>query len=89
MQSYHPGLTVGSGAGDARIGRLPIRRGFTHVAWADTEEPDLRPCVSFMVHQCWLAELQILRKVLGAIIHLVLIVAIVAIVWHFVGPVLR
>lgn len=34
----------------------------------------------------WIIGFMILRKVLGAIIHVVLLVAIAAIVWHYVGP---
>lgn len=36
----------------------------------------------------WVLGFLLLRKVLGAIIHLVLIVAVAAIIWHFVGPLL-
>ncbi len=36
----------------------------------------------------WLLGFMILRKVLGAIIHLVLIVAVIAIAWHFLAPML-
>ena len=38
---------------------------------------------------CWVLAFMLLRKVLGAVIHLVLIVAIVAIGWHFIGPMVR
>ena len=37
----------------------------------------------------WFLGFMLLRKVLGVVIHLVLIIAIIAIVWHFVGPMLR
>lgn len=37
----------------------------------------------------WVLGFMILRKVLGAIIHLVLIIAICLIVWHYVGPMLH
>jgi hypothetical protein len=37
----------------------------------------------------WLLGFLLLRKVLGAVIHLVLIIAVVAIIWYFVGPMLR
>jgi hypothetical protein len=37
----------------------------------------------------WLLGFLLLRKIVGAVIHLVLIIAVVAIVWHFVGPMLR
>lgn len=37
----------------------------------------------------WVLGFMLLRKVLGAVIHLVLIVAACLIVWHFVGPMLR
>ena len=37
----------------------------------------------------WLLALMLLRKVLGAVIHVVLIIAIGAIAWHFVGPMIR
>lgn len=33
----------------------------------------------------WFVGFMILRKVVGALIHLVLIVAIVAIAWHYFG----
>ena len=34
----------------------------------------------------WFLGFMLMRKVLGGIIHVVLIVAIVAIIWHFIGP---
>ena len=37
----------------------------------------------------WLVGFMILRKVVGAFIHLVLIVAIIAIAWHFFGSLVR
>ena len=37
----------------------------------------------------WLLGFMLMRKVLGGIIHLVLIVAIVAICWHFIGPMIK
>ena len=37
----------------------------------------------------WLLAFMLLRKVLGAIVHVVLIIAIGAIAWHFVGPMMR
>ena len=37
----------------------------------------------------WLIAFLLLRKVLGGIIHLVLIIAICAIAWHFIGPMVR
>ena len=37
----------------------------------------------------WILGFVLLKKVLGAVIHLVLVVAVIAIVWHFVGPMLR
>jgi len=37
----------------------------------------------------WLIAFMLLRKVLGGIIHLVLIIAICAIAWHFIGPMVR
>jgi hypothetical protein len=37
----------------------------------------------------WLLGFLLLRKVLGAVIHLVLIIAVAAIIWYFVGPMLR
>jgi len=37
----------------------------------------------------WLLAFMLLRKVLGGIIHLVLIIAICAIAWHFIGPMVR
>jgi len=36
----------------------------------------------------WFLGFMIMRKVLGALIHLVLIVAIALLVWHYVGPML-
>ena len=37
----------------------------------------------------WLLAFMLLRKVLGGIIHVVFIIAICAIAWHFVGPMIR
>lgn len=37
----------------------------------------------------WLLAFMLLRKVLGAIIHVVLIIAIIAIAWHFIGPLIK
>ena len=37
----------------------------------------------------WLLGFMLMRKVLGGIIHLVLIIALLAIAWHFVGPMLK
>ena len=37
----------------------------------------------------WLLAFMLLRKVLGAIVHVVLIIAICAIAWHFVGPMIK
>ena len=37
----------------------------------------------------WLLAFMLLRKVLGAIVHVVLIVAVCAIAWHLVGPMVR
>ena len=37
----------------------------------------------------WLLGFMLLKKVVGAFIHLVLIIALCAIIWHFVGPQLR
>ena len=37
----------------------------------------------------WLLGFMLMRKVLGGIIHVVLIIALVAIAWHFVGPMLK
>jgi hypothetical protein len=34
----------------------------------------------------WLLGFLLLKKVVGAAIHLLLIIAIVAIAWHFIGP---
>ncbi|MBA3670967.1 MAG: hypothetical protein H0W68_02950 [Gemmatimonadaceae bacterium] len=34
----------------------------------------------------WFLGFMLLRKVLGAVIHLVLIVAIAVIAWHYLGP---
>ena len=37
----------------------------------------------------WFVGFMILRKVVGALIHIVLIVAIIAIAWHFFGGLIR
>jgi len=37
----------------------------------------------------WFLGFMLMRKVLGGIIHLVLIIAIAAIIWHFVGPMFK
>jgi hypothetical protein len=37
----------------------------------------------------WLFGFMLLRKVVGAFIHVLLIIAICVIIWHFVGPRLR
>ena len=37
----------------------------------------------------WLLAFTLMRKVVGGIIHLLLIIALIAIVWHFVGPAVR
>jgi hypothetical protein len=37
----------------------------------------------------WLLGFMLMRKVLGGIIHVVLIIGLAAIVWHFVGPMLK
>ena len=37
----------------------------------------------------WLLGFMIMRKVLGAVIHLVLVVAVAMIAWHYVGPMLK
>lgn len=37
----------------------------------------------------WFLGFMIMRKVLGAIIHVVLLVALALVIWHFVGPYLR
>jgi hypothetical protein len=37
----------------------------------------------------WLLGFMLLKKVVGAFIHLVLIIAVCFIIWHFVGPQLR
>ena len=37
----------------------------------------------------WLLGFVLLRKVLGAFIHLVLVIAIAVVIWHFVGPMIR
>lgn len=36
----------------------------------------------------WFLGFMLLRKVLGAVIHLLLLIALAAIIWHFVGPML-
>ena len=43
-------------------------------------------CVLLVV---WFLGFMLMRKVLGGIIHLLLIIGLVAIVWHFVGPMLK
>lgn len=37
----------------------------------------------------WFLGFMIMRKVLGAIIHVVLLVALALVIWHFAGPYLR
>ncbi|MDB4917676.1 MAG: hypothetical protein JWM95_5320 [Gemmatimonadetes bacterium] len=37
----------------------------------------------------WFLGFMLLRKVVGAVIHVVLLIAIVAIAWHFVGPMMK
>ena len=37
----------------------------------------------------WLLGFMLLRKVLGGIIHIVLIIALVVIIWHFIGPLFK
>ena len=37
----------------------------------------------------WILGFLLLKKVLGAVIHLVLVVALIAIAWHFLGPMFR
>ena len=37
----------------------------------------------------WLLGFMLLRKVVGGIIHVVLMIAIVVIIWHFIGPMFR
>lgn len=37
----------------------------------------------------WLIGFLLLRKVLGAVIHLVLLIAVAVIIWHFVGPMFK
>ena len=34
----------------------------------------------------WLLGFLLLKKVVGAAIHILLLIAIVAIAWHFIGP---
>jgi hypothetical protein len=43
-------------------------------------------CVLLVV---WFLGFMLMRKVLGGIIHLLLIIGVAAIVWHFVGPMLK
>lgn len=37
----------------------------------------------------WVVAFVVMRKVVGCLVHLLLLVALAAIVWHFVGPRLR
>ena len=37
----------------------------------------------------WFLGFMLLRKVLGGIIHLLLIIALAAIAWHFIGPMIK
>ena len=37
----------------------------------------------------WLLGFMLLRKVVGGIIHVVLMIAIVIIIWHFIGPMFK
>lgn len=45
--------------------------------------------IGIILFVVWLLAFMLLRKVLGGIVHLVLLIAIVAIIWHFVGPMLK
>ena len=37
----------------------------------------------------WVLGFMLLRKVVGGLIHIVLIIALVVIIWHFIGPLFR
>ena len=45
--------------------------------------------IGLVLFVVWFLGFMLMRKVLGGIIHLVLIIAIVAIAWHFVGPMMK
>jgi hypothetical protein len=37
----------------------------------------------------WLLAFTLMRKVVGGIIHLILIIALIAICWHFLAPMIK
>lgn len=37
----------------------------------------------------WLIVFTVMRKVVGGFIHLLLVIAVIAICWHFIGPMIR
>lgn len=45
--------------------------------------------IGFVLLVVWFLGFMLMRKVLGGIIHLVLIIAVVAIAWHFIGPMMK
>ena len=45
--------------------------------------------IGIVLFVVWFLDFMLMRKVLGGIIHLVLIVAVVAIAWHFIGPMMK
>jgi ABC-type xylose transport system permease subunit len=56
-----------------------------------TLQPDILAMltVGIILLVVWFLGFMLLRKVLGAVIHLLLIIAVVVIAWHFVGPMLK
>ena len=45
--------------------------------------------VGIVLLDVWLLGFMLLRKVVGGIIHVVLMIAIVIIIWHFIGPMFK
>jgi len=37
----------------------------------------------------WLLAFALMRKVVGGIIHLILVIALIAICWHFIAPMIK
>lgn len=45
--------------------------------------------IGIILFVVWLLGFMLMRKVLGSLLHLLLVIAVVAIIWHFVGPMFR
>jgi len=43
-------------------------------------------CVLLVI---WFLGFMLMRKVLGGVIHLLLIIGVAAIIWHFIGPMFK